>query len=156
MYYLSSQSLRMGSPSLRLGGRVLSDSSTTFKWLVRNRYFPLRKGEWRTETAKAKVAQIEIDLIAKFGEYPLNSFDRLRPETHGNDLALRSSQNRVKQARSYLTYIFDEVIEQEFLMKDSTRKLKIPKNLRPKGQAILSGTESGCSWQRRSGGIASC
>jgi hypothetical protein len=55
-----------------------------------------------------------------------------------NDLALRYSQDRVKQARSYLKSIFDEAIEQEFLVKDPTRKLKIPKNLRPKDKSILS------------------
>ena len=73
------------------GGRVLKDSSTTFEWFVRNRYFPLRKGDWRPETAKEKMAQIEIDLIAKFGEYPLDAFDRFMLQTHVNDLALRYS-----------------------------------------------------------------
>jgi hypothetical protein len=72
-------------------GRVLKDSSTTFEWFVRNRYFPLRKGDWRPETAKEKMAQIEIDLIAKFGEYPLDAFDRFMLQTHVNDLALRYS-----------------------------------------------------------------
>ncbi|HEV2326146.1 MAG TPA: site-specific integrase [Terracidiphilus sp.] len=119
-------------------GRVLKDSSTTFEWFVRNRYFPLRKGDWRPETAKEKVAQIEIDLIAKFGEYPLDAFDRFMLQTHLNDLAQRYSQDRVKQARSYLKSIFDESIEQEFLMKDPTRKLKIPKNLRPKDKRVLT------------------
>jgi hypothetical protein len=33
--------------------------------------------------------------------------------------------------------IFDEAIEQEFLTKDPTRKLKIPKNLRPKDKRVL-------------------
>ena len=47
-------------------------------------------------------------------------------------------QDRVKQARSYLKSIFDEAIEQEFLVKDPTRKLKIPKNLRPKDKQILT------------------
>jgi integrase len=123
------------------GGKVLKDSSTTFEWFVRNRYFPLRKGDWRPETEKEKMAQIEIDLIAKFGEYPLDAFDRFMLQTHVNDLALRYSQDRVKQARSYLRSIFDEAIEQEFLAKDPTRKLKIPKNLRPKNKAILSWDE---------------
>jgi hypothetical protein len=123
------------------GGRVLKDSSTTFEWFVRNRYFPLRKGDWWPETAKEKMAQIEIDLVAKFGEYPLDGFDRFMLQTHVNDLALRYSQDRVKQARSYLKSIFDEAIEQEFLAKDPTRKLKIPKNLRPKDKAILSWDE---------------
>ena len=51
-----------------LGGRVLKDGSTTFEWFVRNRYFPLRKGDWRPQTAKEKMAQIEFDLIDKFGD----------------------------------------------------------------------------------------
>jgi hypothetical protein len=38
-----------------LGGRVLKDSSVTFEWFVRNRYFPLRQGDWRPETAKEKM-----------------------------------------------------------------------------------------------------
>ena len=124
-----------------LAGKVLKDSSVTFEWFVRNRYFPLRKGDWRPETAKEKMAQIDIDLIGKFGEYPLDSFDRFMLQTHVNDLALRYSQDRVKQARSYLKSIFDEAIEQEFLVKDPTRKLKIPKNLRPKDKRILSWSE---------------
>jgi integrase len=121
-----------------LGGRVLKDSSVTFEWFVRNRYFPLRKGDWRPQTAIEKMAQIEIDLISKFGEYPLDSFDRFMLQTHVNGLAESYSQDRVKQARSYLKSIFDEAIEQEFLIKDPTRKLKIPKNLRPKDKTVLT------------------
>jgi integrase len=121
-----------------LGGRILKDSSVTFGWFVRNRYFPLRKGDWRPETAKEKMAQIEFDLIDKFGDQPLDSFDKFMLQTHVNDLAERYSQDRVKQARSYLKSIFDEAIEQEFLIKDPTRKLKIPKNLRPKDKRVLT------------------
>jgi integrase len=118
------------------GGRVLRDSSTTFEWFVRNRFFPLRQGDWRPETAKEKMSQIELDLIGKFGELPLESIDRFMLQTHVNQLADRYCQDRVKQARSYLRSIFDEAIEQEFLLKDPTRKLKIPKNLRPKDKQI--------------------
>jgi hypothetical protein len=69
-----------------LGGRVLKDSSVTFEWFVRNRYFPLRKGDWRPETAKEKMAQIEFDLIDKFGKQPLDSLDRFMLQTHVNYL----------------------------------------------------------------------
>jgi hypothetical protein len=78
------------------------------------------------------MAQIEFDLIGKFGDDPLDSFDKFMLQTHLNNLADHYCQDRVKQARSYLKSIFDEAIEQEFLTKDPTRKLKIPKNLRPK------------------------
>ena len=53
-------------------GRILKDGTVTFEWFVRNRYFPLRQGDWRPETAKEKMAQIEIDLIGKFGRIRLN------------------------------------------------------------------------------------
>lgn len=119
-------------------GRILKDGTVTFEWFVRNRYFPLREGDWRPETAREKKAQIEIDLISKFGSEPIESIDKFELQTHVNDLAGRYSQDRVKQARSYLKSIFDEAIEQEFLVRDPTRKLRIPKNLRPKDKQILS------------------
>jgi integrase len=122
-------------------GRILKDGTVTFEWFVRNRYFPLREGDWRTETAKEKKAQIEIDLIAKFGSERIESLEKFALQTHLNDLALRYSQDRVKQARSYLKSIFDEAIEQEFLVKDPSRKVKIPKNLRPKDKRILTWEE---------------
>jgi integrase len=59
-------------------------------------------------------------------------------QTHLTTLAGRYSQDRVKQARSYLKSIFDEAIEQEFLVKDPSRKLRIPKNFRPKDKQVLS------------------
>jgi integrase len=121
-----------------LGGRVLKDSSTTFGWFVRNRYFPLREGDWRPETAKVKKIQIEQDLLAKFEQYPLDSIDRFMLQTHINNLADRLSQDRVKQARSYLKSIFGEIVDQDFLVKDPTRKLKTPRNLRPKDKQVLT------------------
>ena len=123
-------------------GRVQKDA-VSFEWFVRNRYFPLRQGDWRKETAKEKKAQIEIDLIAKFGSRPIESIDMFELQTHVNHLAKTYCQDRVKQARSYLKSIFDEAIEQEFLVKDPTRKLKIPKNLRPKDKRILTWDQLG-------------
>ena len=37
-------------------GRILKDGTVTFEWFVRNRYFPLRQGDWRPETAKGGYA----------------------------------------------------------------------------------------------------
>lgn len=85
-----------------------------------------------------KKIQIEKDLLAKFEEYPLDSIDRFMLQTHINNLPERLSQDRVKQARSYLKSIFGEIIDQDFLVKDPTRKLKTPRNLRPKDKQVLT------------------
>jgi integrase len=134
-----------------LDGRVSKDSSVTFGWFVRNRYYPLREGDWRPETAKVKKIQIERDLLAKFEDDPLDSIDRFVLQTHLNALAERMSQDRVKQARSYLKSIFDETIEQEFLVKDPARKLKIPKNLRRKDKQVLTWDQLWLALQKSSG-----
>jgi site-specific recombinase XerD len=94
-------------------------------------------------TANVKKIQIEQDLLARFEEHPLDSIDRFMLQTHINDLAERMSQDRVKQARSYLKSIFREAIDQDFLVKDPTRKLKTPRNLRPKTNWSLAGNTSG-------------
>ena len=132
-------------------GRVLKDGSVTFEWFVRNRYFPLRQGDWRPETAVTKMEQIEMDLIGRFGEYPLDALDKFVLQTHLTTLASRYCQDRVKQARSYLKSIFDEAIEQEYLAKDPTRKLKTPKNLRPKDKRVLSWEQLWCILETASG-----
>jgi len=100
--------------------------------------FSASAGGLATGTAKEKKGQIEIDLVAKFGSQPLDAIDKFELQTHVNHLAKIYCQDRVKQARSYLMSIFDEAVEQEFLVRDPSRKLKIPKNLRPKDKRILT------------------
>jgi hypothetical protein len=102
------------------------------------------------------MAQIEFDLIGKFGDDPLDSFEKFMLQTHLNNLADHYCQDRVKQARSYLKSIFDEAIEQEFLTKDPTRKLKIPKNLRPKDKRGWDGINCGRFWQSHPEGTTFC
>jgi len=77
--------------------------------------------------------------VVKFGSRAIESIDKLALQAHLNDLVGRYSQDRVKQqARSNLRSIFDEAMEQEFLVKNPTRKLRIHKNLRPKDKQILT------------------
>ena len=118
--------------------RVMKDGSVTFEWFVRNRYFPLREAGWKPETAKVKKIQIERDLVEKFASVPLNVIDKFMLQTHINHLATFRSEDRVKQARSYLMSIFDEAIDQEFLAKDPSRKVTIPRNLRQKDKSVLT------------------
>jgi hypothetical protein len=52
-----------------------------------------------------KMDQIEIDLIGKFGEYPLDALDKFVLQTHLNAFAERYVRTGSKQARSYLMLI---------------------------------------------------
>src|SRR5947207_11478550 len=60
-------------------GRVMNDSSVTFGWFVRNRFFPLKEAHWKEETAKVKKLLIQRDLIDPFDKTPLGNFDKFTP-----------------------------------------------------------------------------
>ena len=119
-------------------GRVRNDGSVTFGWFVRNRYLPLREANWRPETAKVKKIQIRRDLIEKFESVPLNMIDGFMLQTQINHLATYLSEDRVQHARSYLKSIFIEAVDQDFLLKDPSRKVRTPLNLRGKDKTVLT------------------
>lgn len=60
----------------RTNGQIMNDGSVTFGWFVRNRYFPLKDGDWGEETAKNKKSLIQTTLLDALGELPLVNFDR--------------------------------------------------------------------------------
>jgi hypothetical protein len=138
-----------------LGGKIMKDGSVTFEWFVRNRYYPLR--DWRPETEKVKKVQIERDLVEKFDSVTLEAFEQFTLQKHLKHLATFLSEDRVKHARSYMKSIFAEAVEQDFLLKDPTRGIKIPRNLlRCSADALLSGQHSNQPRrQRRRGMLAS-
>ena len=130
-----------------LGGRIMKDGSVTFGWFVRNRYYPLR--DWRPETEKVKKIQIERDLVEKFDSVSLEAFEQLSLQKHPSDLAAFPSEDRVKHARSYMKSIFAEAVEQDFLLKDPTRGIKTPRNLREKDKTTLTWRQLRAGARRR-------
>ena len=72
-------------------GRVMNDSSVTFGWFVRNRFFPLKEAHWKEETAKVKKLLIQRDLIDPFDKTPLGNFDKFTLQVHLNNLAKTNS-----------------------------------------------------------------
>ena len=67
--------------------QVMNDGTVTFGWFVRNRYFPLKEGDWKEETAKNKKGLIQTNLLDDLSEIPLLNFDRFTLQLHVNKLA---------------------------------------------------------------------
>jgi len=111
----------------------------TLGWFTRKRFFPLKEGAaWRQSTAINRKADIEQDILAKFGDLEMNLIDKFMLQTHLNELAKRLSAGRVAHARFYLKAIFDEAIDQEFLTANAARKLVLPKELRAVDKTVLT------------------
>ncbi len=122
-----------GSPT-----RILNDGSVTFAWFVTNRFIPLKEAVWKDETAKTKKFLIQSDLVEPLGEIPLANFDKFSLQLHLNKLATTGSKDRVLQMRAYLRDIFAEAVDQDFLVKDPARKIKVPAQLRPTDTTTLT------------------
>jgi integrase len=118
--------------------RIMNDGSVTFGWFVRNRFIPLKEAAWKEETAKTKKFLIQRDLIDVLGEVPLVNFDKFSLQLHLNNLASTKSKDRVLQMRAYLRDIFAEAVDQDFLVKDPARKVKVPAQLRDTDTTTLS------------------
>jgi integrase len=109
-----------------------------FGWFVRNRFLPLKEADWRPDTANVKKHLIEAYLLDDFEEIRLENFDKFILQSHLNKLAKTRSKDRVLQVRSYVRSIFAEAVDQDFLMKDPARMVKVPANLREVDRTTLT------------------
>ena len=120
------------------GARVMNDSSVTFGWFVRNRFYPLKEANWKEETAKVKKLIIQKDLIDPFDQVPLGNFDKFTLQVHLNNLAKARSKDRVLQIRAYLRDVFAEAVDQDFLVKDPARRVTVPSQMRDSDKTTLT------------------
>jgi integrase len=123
-----------GSTQPRADERIV-----TLDWFTRNRFFPLREGStWKEGTAASRKSAIERDLLANFGEVPMEQIDKFMLQTHLNRLARTLSAGRVMHARFFMKAIFEEAIDQGFVERNPARKLILPKELRPVDRTTLT------------------
>jgi integrase len=130
---ITKQLRQPGSPT-----RVMNDGSVTLGWFVNNRFIPLKEAVWKEETAKTKKLLIQLDVVEPIGDIPLVNFDKFSLQLHLNKLATTRSKDRVLQMRAYVRDIFAEAVDQDFLVKDPARKLKVPAQLRATDTTTLT------------------
>jgi integrase len=124
----------------KTNGQVMNDGSISFGWFVRNRWYPLKEGDWSAETASTKKSLIQTNLLDDLGELPLVNFDRFTLQLHVNELAQKKkiAKDTVLQMRAYLRDVFAEAVDQDFLVKDPAARVKVPSHLAETDKTTLT------------------
>jgi integrase len=105
-----------------------SDDSVTFRWFVRERYIPMRRGSWSPAYRKTNTYNLEHYLIEHFGDLPLRNLSTFEIQVWLNNLAGEKdySQSVVGSCFSNIRAITHLARKQKFLAEDPGEDVTMP------------------------------
>ena len=103
------------------------DNSLTFRWFVKERYIPMRQGQWSPAYRKTNLYHIEHYLIAQFGDIPLKKLETFAIQVWLNGLAGKGySQSIVRHSFTNIRAITHMAKKQKFLVDDPGEDVTMP------------------------------
>lgn len=110
------------------GGKaiLLPDDSVTFDWFVKEKYIPLRRGQWRVATRKTLVYEINHYLVDHFRGVPLREVGLFELQTRLNDLAEKFSDSIVRHAMANARSIMKVAHKLKYLTENPAEELRKP------------------------------
>jgi integrase len=106
------------------------DDRVPLRWFVEHRWQPTVEGNWGATTKTTNRYFIRA-IVQQFGDKALRELDFVDLQNWLNRLAGDYSRSMVFHCHTYLKAICSEAVEQDFLAKDPSRKLKRPKTRKP-------------------------
>lgn len=125
------------------------DDRVPLRWFIEHRWQPTVEGNWGATTKTTNRYFIRA-IVQEFGAKALRELDFVELQNWLNRLAAEYSRSMVFHCHTYLKAICSEAVEQDFLAKDPSRKLKRPKTRKPDGtilewsqyQNVIDGAET--------------
>ncbi len=106
------------------------DDRVPLSWFVEHRWLPTVEGGWSATTQRTNAHLVRV-VLDRFGDKPLRELDRVELQDWLNQLARGYSRSLVFHCYTFLKAMCSEAVEQDFLGKDPTRKLKRPRTRKP-------------------------
>ncbi len=103
-----------------------TDDSVTFGWFVRQRYVPMRQGQWSPAYRQTNGYGIEHYLVSRFGETPLRDLSTFEIQVYLNQLAEKYSESVVHQTFTNARAILRLARKLKYLVEDPAEDLVIP------------------------------
>jgi integrase len=111
---------------VRGGSTARASSSVTFGWFARNRWLPMREATWRPSTKATNMQVLNGYIFPAWEAVPLRDLDTVAVAKWLNKMAESFSQTIVHKCRTYMKAIVAEAVDQEYLQRDTLRKLAMP------------------------------
>src|SRR5882672_5413140 len=103
------------------------DDSVTFEWFVTEKYFPMRRGQWRPATRQKTEFEINRYLVERFKNVPLRNVGLFEMQTLLNGLAENYSESIVKHAFVNLRSIMRTAQKLKIISENPGEETKMPK-----------------------------
>lgn len=108
----------------------MRDDRVSLRWFVEHRWLPTVEGGWSATTNRTNRHLVKF-VLSRFGEKALRELDRVELQDWLNQLARQYSRSLVFHCYTFLKSMCGEAVEQDFLAKDPTRRLKRPRTRKP-------------------------
>ena len=104
------------------------DDSVTFRWFVKERYIPMRRGSWSPAYKKTNTYNLEHYLIEHFGDLPLRNLNTFEIQVWLNTLVEEKdySESVVRSCFSNIRAITHLARKQKFLVDDPGEDVTMP------------------------------
>jgi integrase len=103
-----------------------ADDSVTFGWFVKEKYIPLRRGQWRPATKQKTEFEIDKYLVENFKTVPIRDLGLFELQVRLNKLAESYSDSIVRHAFVNIRSIMRLARKLKFVGEDPAEELKMP------------------------------
>jgi len=103
-----------------------TDDAVTFDWFVKEKYLPMRRGQWRRATRDKTEFEINKYLIEEFKTVPLRTIGLFELQTLLNNLAEKYSESIVKHAFVNLRSVMKMAQKLKFIADNPGEETKMP------------------------------
>jgi integrase len=105
---------------------LTADNRVTLGWFAEHRWKPTRESMWRDSTKQTNEELLKI-ITGRFGSTALEDMDAVEMQSWLAALAKDRSGSAVKHLRTFLKAILHEAVEQNYLLRNPARALRVPK-----------------------------
>jgi site-specific recombinase XerD len=105
---------------------LTADNRVTMGWFAEHRWKPTKESTWRDSTKQTNEELLKI-ITDRFGTTAIDDMDGVEMQSWLAALATDRSGSAVKHLRIFLMSILHEAVEQNYLLKNPARALRVPR-----------------------------